>query len=94
MFYLIDFNSFLFLFESGDEEAFDKFARRTVKVTREHAEECKRLLKCMGIPYVDAPTEAEARKYDCFNFDTDLSYYLLFRMCSTCQRRKSLWNWY
>ncbi|CAF0898043.1 unnamed protein product [Rotaria sp. Silwood1] len=47
--------------EAGDEEAFDKFARRTVKVTREHNEECKRLLKLMGIPYVDAPTEAEAQ---------------------------------
>ncbi|CAF3150205.1 unnamed protein product [Rotaria socialis] len=47
--------------EAGDEEAFDKFARRTVKVTREHNEECKRLLKLMGIPYVNAPTEAEAQ---------------------------------
>ncbi|CAF0777009.1 unnamed protein product [Didymodactylos carnosus] len=47
--------------EAGDEEAFDKFSRRTVKVTREHNEECKRLLKLMGIPYVDAPTEAEAQ---------------------------------
>lgn len=44
----------------GDEEAFDKFARRTVKVTREHTDECKRLLKLMGIPYIEAPTEAEA----------------------------------
>ncbi len=50
----------------GDEEAYDKFARRTVKVTREHNEECKRLLKVMGIPYVDAPTEAEARKFVLF----------------------------
>ncbi|CAF0879238.1 unnamed protein product [Rotaria sp. Silwood1] len=47
--------------DAGDEEAFDKFVRRTVKVTREHNEDCKRLLKLMGIPYVDAPTEAEAQ---------------------------------
>ena len=53
-----------FSFNLGDEEAFDKFARRTVKVTREHNDECKRLLKLMGIPYVEAPTEAEARKSD------------------------------
>lgn len=47
--------------DAGDEAAFDKFARRTVKVTREHVEECKKLLKLMGIPCVDAPTEAEAQ---------------------------------
>ena len=46
----------------GDGEAFDKFARRTVKVTREHNDDCKRLLRLMGVPYVDAPTEAEARR--------------------------------
>jgi flap endonuclease-1 len=48
--------------DAGDEEAFDKFARRTVKVTREHNDDCKRLLRLMGVPYVDAPTEAESRK--------------------------------
>ncbi|CAF1516409.1 unnamed protein product [Adineta steineri] len=47
--------------DAGDEEAFDKFSRRTVKVTKEHNEDCKRLLKLMGVPYVDAPTEAEAQ---------------------------------
>ena len=30
----------------------EKFSRRTVKVTREHNEECRRLLKLMGIPVV------------------------------------------
>jgi hypothetical protein len=30
----------------------DRFSRRTVKVTREHNEECRRLLKLMGIPVV------------------------------------------
>jgi flap endonuclease-1 len=50
------------LFCIGDEEAVDKFVRRTVKVTREHNEDCKRLLRLMGVPFVDAPTEAEARK--------------------------------
>jgi phage FluMu protein Com len=31
----------------------DKFNRRLVKVTKTHAEECKKLLKLMGVPYVD-----------------------------------------
>ena len=38
--------------ETGTAEDLDKFSRRTVKVTREHNEECRRLLKLMGIPVV------------------------------------------
>ncbi|KAJ7578011.1 flap endonuclease 1 [Mycena floridula] len=47
--------------EVGTAEDVDKFSRRTVKVTREHNEECRRLLTLMGIPVVVAPSEAEAQ---------------------------------
>lgn len=36
----------------GTTEDVDRFSRRTVKVTREHNEECRRLLRLMGIPVV------------------------------------------
>lgn len=47
--------------ESGTAEELAKFERRTVKVTREQNEEAKKLLDLMGIPYVNAPCEAEAQ---------------------------------
>ncbi|KAJ7104291.1 flap endonuclease 1 [Mycena belliarum] len=47
--------------EVGTVEDMDKFSRRTVKVTREHNEECRRLLRLMGIPVIVAPSEAEAQ---------------------------------
>jgi len=47
--------------EAGDTETVAKMAKRTVKVTKQHNEEAKKLLRLMGIPVVDAPCEAEAQ---------------------------------
>ncbi|XP_072359764.1 flap endonuclease 1 [Scyliorhinus torazame] len=46
--------------ETGDAENIEKFNKRLVKVTKQHNDECKRLLELMGIPYIEAPCEAEA----------------------------------
>jgi len=47
--------------EEGNMEEVDKQSRRLVKVTKDHVEEVKVLLKHMGVPFVEAPCEAEAQ---------------------------------
>lgn len=47
--------------EVGDAENVERFNKRMVKVTKEHAEEAKKLLGLMGIPFLTAPCEAEAQ---------------------------------
>merc|ERR1712151_901136 len=44
----------------GDAEAVLKNTKMTTKVTREQNEQTKTLLRLMGLPVVDAPSEAEA----------------------------------
>ncbi|KAH8372992.1 hypothetical protein KR009_009612 [Drosophila setifemur] len=47
--------------DAGDDAGIEKFNRRLVRVTKDHAREAKELLVLMGVPYVDAPCEAEAQ---------------------------------
>lgn len=44
----------------GDAESILKASKGTTKVTREQNEQVKHLLRLMGVPIVDAPSEAEA----------------------------------
>ncbi len=39
----------------------EKFAKRTVRVSKEMTQDAKTLIKLMGMPIIEAPTEAEAQ---------------------------------
>jgi flap endonuclease-1 len=47
--------------EAGDLERARTKAQQTGQITADIIEESKHLLKCMGIPYVEAPSEGEAQ---------------------------------
>jgi flap endonuclease-1 len=47
--------------KEGDMEKAVKMAKRTTKVTKDIVDDSKRLLKLMGVPVIDAPSDGEAQ---------------------------------
>jgi len=56
--------------EEEDYEAVQKYSKQTVRLTRDMVNESKELLKYMGVPVIQAPSEAEAQaSYMCKHGD-------------------------
>eukprot|EP01064_Diplonema_japonicum_P009249 TRINITY_DN1670_c1_g2_i1.p1 TRINITY_DN1670_c1_g2~~TRINITY_DN1670_c1_g2_i1.p1 ORF type:complete len:390 (+),score=100.59 TRINITY_DN1670_c1_g2_i1:69-1238(+) len=53
----------------GDAELIEKMSKRTVRVSKEQTAECKKLLTLMGIPCIEALTEAEAQCAELVRFN-------------------------
>ncbi|KAL9647936.1 hypothetical protein ABK040_008207 [Willaertia magna] len=47
--------------EEGDEEKMIMWNKRTSRLTREQSEDGKKLLRLMGVPVIEAPSEAESQ---------------------------------
>lgn len=41
------------MLQAGNAEDVAKYAKRTVRVTQQHNDECKRLLELMGVPIIN-----------------------------------------
>ena len=50
-----------FAAQKRDDRLMERLSKRTVRVSRQQTEECKKLVRLMGLPLVEAPQEAEAQ---------------------------------
>ena len=46
-------HSSLALMQTGNQEDIAKYSKRTIRVTQQHNDECKRLLTLMGVPIIN-----------------------------------------
>lgn len=46
--------------EIGKKEEVEMYEKRKVKITKEHVNDCKKVLDLLKVPYITAPSEAEA----------------------------------
>lgn len=59
----------------GEQENIEKFTKRLVKVTKQHNDECKKLLTLMGVPYIEVSCNSAcklAKQFELFSSLTQI----------------------
>lgn len=56
--------------QTGGDADIEKYSKRTVRVTAQHNEECRRLLQLMGVPVIEVSSEGACAARYCHTSGT------------------------
>lgn len=76
-------------FLTGEQENIDKFSKRLVKVTKQHNEECKKLLSLMGVPFIEVLPQSLTENCVELSFIMDITKLYTLHVKAPCEAEAS-----